>query len=308
MRKNKMMRMAGVLLIAVLLTTSIISGTFAKYVTSDSVKDQARVAKFGVVVAGEGSLFAKSYFNAEETDGNEPGETVKDNKAMGFETLTVETSNGDKLVAPGTKNEDGMTISVTGTPEVDVLVTINFSDVVDVFLAENDNLPDMTTGKDAYFANDEIYYPIVFKLAGTFVEYNWKAIKDASAGYDTIKLNKADSEVTGRLEDVVGLMEDVFGDGIYVDANTDLAEVIGSFTLTWEWQYVQNENNPDKVTDRDRKDTLLGNLASYDDGEFGNDEDLIPEDKYEAFEDFAASDNYSLDIALKMSVTVTQVD
>ena len=43
MKKNKMMRLASFLLIAVLLTTSVISGTFAKYVTTDAQWDSARV-------------------------------------------------------------------------------------------------------------------------------------------------------------------------------------------------------------------------------------------------------------------------
>ena len=50
MKKNKMMRLASGLLVAVLITTSTISGTFAKYVTTADAKDEARVAKFGVVI------------------------------------------------------------------------------------------------------------------------------------------------------------------------------------------------------------------------------------------------------------------
>ena len=47
MKKNTMMRLASVLLIAVLMSTCAISGTFAKYVTSDSSSDSARVARWG---------------------------------------------------------------------------------------------------------------------------------------------------------------------------------------------------------------------------------------------------------------------
>ena len=56
MKKNKVMRFASLLLIATLLTTSVISGTFAKYTTSDSAQDTARVAKFGVVAAIAGCM------------------------------------------------------------------------------------------------------------------------------------------------------------------------------------------------------------------------------------------------------------
>ena len=50
MKKNTMMRLAAVLLVGVLLTTSVIGGTFAKYTTSDDATDTARVAKWGVTI------------------------------------------------------------------------------------------------------------------------------------------------------------------------------------------------------------------------------------------------------------------
>lgn len=47
MKKNKVLRLASVLMMACLLTTCVISGTFAKYVSTTSAQDQARVAKWG---------------------------------------------------------------------------------------------------------------------------------------------------------------------------------------------------------------------------------------------------------------------
>lgn len=47
MKKNKMMRAASALMVATLLTTSVISGTFAKYVTSVNSSDWARIAVWG---------------------------------------------------------------------------------------------------------------------------------------------------------------------------------------------------------------------------------------------------------------------
>lgn len=315
MKKNKIMRLAGVLLIAVMLSTCIISGTFAKYVTSDNVNDSARVAKFGVIVNGSGSLFAKSYYSAEESEANRPGDTKKDSNP--WTELTVETSNDDKLVAPGTMNDEGMTISVIGTPEVDVRVTLGVDEdnLKDVFLASDNNLPDMTTGKDKYFDFDdtEDYHPIVFTLAGTFVENNWKAIKNSSVA-DDLKLDKSEFTVSGTLENIVSLLTEVFegddSDGIYVDANKDLADVIGTFTLTWEWAYEADGGNK-KVKLQNQKDTLLGDLAAYNanDDIYYNSDDLIPEAKYEAFKELAADDAaYSLDVSLKLTVNVTQVD
>ena len=69
MKKNKMMRIASVLLVAVLLTTSVISGTFAKYTTSVNSEDSARVAKWGFepVAMNITGLFSNVY-DADATD------------------------------------------------------------------------------------------------------------------------------------------------------------------------------------------------------------------------------------------------
>lgn len=98
MKKNIMMRLSALLLVAVLLTTCVISGTWAKYVTSNESEDSARVAKFGVEIK-----FTNFDAFKDEYEG------------------VVESSTEDDLVAPGTSGSFG-TIVVTGTPEVDVNV------------------------------------------------------------------------------------------------------------------------------------------------------------------------------------------
>ena len=107
MKKNKMMRAASALLVAVLLTTCTISGTFAKYVTSDDAQDSARVAKWGVeVTATSDTMFKKEYKNTSSTV------TVK----------TDATAYGDNnLVAPGT-NGSITDVVLKGKPEVAVSV------------------------------------------------------------------------------------------------------------------------------------------------------------------------------------------
>ena len=108
MKKNIMMRLASFLLIAVLLSTSVISGTFAKYVTAESGSDSARVAKWGVEVTAEGTTFANAY----ETKDKTLVAIVGDNSV----------NSNAKVVAPGTSGSM-TTIKITGTPEVAVQVT-----------------------------------------------------------------------------------------------------------------------------------------------------------------------------------------
>ena len=47
MKKNKFLKLASILMMACLMTTCVISGTFAKYVSTTSASDKARVAKWG---------------------------------------------------------------------------------------------------------------------------------------------------------------------------------------------------------------------------------------------------------------------
>lgn len=100
MKKNYMMRIAAVLLVLVLLSTCVISGTFAKYVTADSADDSARVAKWGISVEVGSEAFEIKY--------------AKDDNDTAF-TNTVVAS--EDVVAPGTKGTLA-TVAIEGTPEV----------------------------------------------------------------------------------------------------------------------------------------------------------------------------------------------
>lgn len=113
MKKNTMMRLASFLLVAVLISTSAISGTYAKYVTEGSASDTARVAKFGVEVLGTSEIFSDSYKDkATDYTVNEKGAAI---------TVQADTE-GTNVVAPGT-NGALVEFELTGTPEVDVKVT-----------------------------------------------------------------------------------------------------------------------------------------------------------------------------------------
>lgn len=137
MKKNTMMRIASVLLVVVLLTTSVISGTFAKYVTSGTGSDTARVAKFGVTVNNAGTLFLKEYKKTDATY------TLGDN--------TVESLDSWKVIAPGTSSSN-TDVVLTGQPEVAVKVTYEITD-----LTVSGNWTDDT--------NTE-YFPVIFNVAG----------------------------------------------------------------------------------------------------------------------------------------------
>ena len=226
MRKNKMMRAASGLLVAVLLTTCIISGTFAKYVTSDNGSDSARVAKWGVnVVMSDDSLFNTTY----QADDTKNGQI----------TNSVVSSDTDKVVAPGTKEANTLTFTISGEPEVAVNVNAGMTVSDDVKLAGNTGktYPDMTTGGSTTdtFEQTKDYYPVVYTL------------------------KKDNNQVAqGNLTAIKTYIEGLSGNyQAGNNADNSLAKINGTYTLSWAWKF--DENGNDNV---DKADTLLGDLAA----------------------------------------------
>lgn len=118
MKKNVMMRLASFLLVAVLISTTAISGTYAKYVTAAESIDQARVAKWGVEITANGSTFANVYATDDTTVATIANSVYN----------ASEDNASEDLVAPGTKGNMVM-MTISGKPEVAVSVTYeaNFS-------------------------------------------------------------------------------------------------------------------------------------------------------------------------------------
>lgn len=136
-KKNWTLRAAVLMLALVLITSCFVGGTFAKYVTSKSGTDSARVAKFGVTVTANGDVFAKEY-------------DTNDQAVVG--TIAKSVISTDKVVAPGTKsNGDFVAATITGTPEVAVRVSYK----LDAATLQLENWKD---------GDGQFYCPLVFKV------------------------------------------------------------------------------------------------------------------------------------------------
>ena len=116
MKKNKMMRLASGLMVAVLLTTSMISGTFAKYVTTTNSSDSARVAKWG---------FDKTTIEITDLFVDAYDETV--------DSVTEDGNTKDDVIAPGTTGSDTINFTTENSvaPEVDYKFAVEASSTVD---------------------------------------------------------------------------------------------------------------------------------------------------------------------------------
>lgn len=273
-KKNLAMRAASCLAVATLLTTSIVSGTYAKYVTKGGANDTARVAKFGVEVKAEGELFSKTYYEA------------TDNSPNGTGNLTVVSSDDAKLVAPGTNSGKGLKISVSGKPEVAVKVDIS-----------------VAAGYEDVFLSEGIYTDVT--TSATVPATKFKVVDKYRPIKYTLKI-AGDNKVTdGTLEQVVNALNTFSSSTIYYPTATDsfdLADKIGDIELTWKWDFSNVANT--EISDQDKADTVLGDLAAG----------KPAVQKFSDMDENATAttpvDNtdYDLDASLTINVTVTQVD
>lgn len=273
MKKNKMMRLASVLLVLTLLTTGIIGGTLAKYVTSDSGTDTARVAKFGVVATVSGDLFGSTYAKADEN-------TIV---SVSTADATVNAdSTTDKVVAPGTKNEKGLTLSVTGTPEVSTKVTLGE--------AEN-NAKQKYTNSDIYLAAGDYGVMVEYKGEKTAENISNYYTYDGTTKTYTKATNKNDTvyelrdgvsvdadyyPLTWKVDTTAGTLENVITElkkkfhGTEDNGNAKGCgtykpnELINDLSakVTWEWKF--EDDGADKTV-RDAKDTILGDMIAAND-------------------------------------------
>lgn len=302
MKKNTMMRLASFLLIAVLITTSAISGTYAKYVTQDSASDTARVAKWGIDVQVGGSLFGK-YYEAHSTSG---GDVITAAAAD-----SVDTSDDTTIVAPGTKNQsdEGFTISITGIPEVSYEITATSNGNKDIYLgvgkwgvmveAKGLNAASNIVG---YYTKDDsnVYTEVTTgTYSSTTTYYELQDAVEVMAPYYPINWavahtgNATQVTETKDLTTIASKMVNGIKTTTTQGANDSAA---ASYVLTWEWPFHTSDAN-------DKMDTILGNLAAATNVVYMG----TSETNYKKA---TANDNTTncLQVALDFEVTVTQVN
>ena len=331
MKKNVMMRLASFLLVAVLISTSAISGTYAKYTTQDSGSDEARVAKWGVELQVFGNLYGETYKNL----------IVKDDDS----TMTVQsydafkgTSPAADVVAPGTENAEGFEISLKGQPEVDGIITTEIK-AQNIFLAAGeygvmvkvdkaiteatfDEYKEVAdeelyyldgtdyvvatsyqSGKEYYTLEDyvdvdAIYYPVVYTLDGN------TATSGTSIAADS--LNAAAALIATQLDATAGTPDanhvTTYTGTSTFDSNTDLADVyeLDNLVLTWAWAFEVNTDEGDDANWTDKADTILGNLQA-------GDLKVVTGAKGTSFTEVPKTD-YCLNTQFSIDITVTQVD
>jgi len=208
-KKNWVLRAMVLTLAFTLFSTCFMGGTLAKYVSSGSGTDTARVAKWGVTVSASGRLFATTY------------PILAANPAVGaLSVITNPSSDGMKLVAPGTGSAQitgtDLNFGITGTPEVACNITI--STAGSTFTGWDYDLDALANG-GADTGTPDYYEPVTWSINGTLVAAN-------------------DGGATGSFGALRSALEAFSVD---VAPNVDLATVIGNTAITWEWAFAGND-------------------------------------------------------------------
>lgn len=326
-----MMRIASILLVATLLTTCAISGTFAKYVTKASGDDTARVAKWGIVLGiSGGDAFDTQYPASDEAYLEAGGE------------YSVVSSNDDKVVAPGTSSEElemNLVATVKGTPEVAARYAITGT-VKDIVLAAGEytdytNLVPTTTADGTTYG-----YTDTFELEENYSPVKWNLIirkgstelnvadalyanlpealitkaeaygltKSGCSFFSAVEILKkvassdtykqvVDEALSSIVNDGRDFQLDVTGGVFTLSYDFDANKVMDfEFELSWEWAFEQLDDNGDLIEIYDMADTFLGNWAAVELG-----------DTIEGFE--APTDEISsLEIGATLTASATQID
>ena len=271
MKKNKMMRIASVLLIVTLLSTCAISGTFAKYVVKGTGEAEAQVARWGIKISMDGdTLFSNKY--------------VKSDTGRGVAVL----AKGEyDVVAPGTNSDEaGSTFSAhienidNKATEVAVRYALGFTDFTDIVLEKGtvikdetglyDTEIDDTTNEPVGYPDLEVredYSPVKFSIyflgtiQGNTNLYDYST-GDGFAIVEGVSLTDFDKNVTAGNNMNVGLNGvNAYVDGttkqIIVDAPAGMT-LNGDFICKWEWKYETGNSELEKDY-FDKLDTYLGN-------------------------------------------------
>lgn len=213
----------GTLMMAVVVTSYSVSGTYAKYVSEIDLADEARVAKWKIDLT-EGTeeklnLFQDSYdYVYVDADGEKTNKAVV--RSLDGDDITDSNGNHTRVVAPGTKGQ--YTFALTGTIETNYRIKLT------------------TDGKNTVRLTDKT-------VEGEDELVNYDPIKFYLSDKDDLNI---DEIATGLLtfEELQEELEKLYSgenDKVYAPGTVENQ----SHTIYWKWDFNGN----------DKYDTILGN-------------------------------------------------
>lgn len=281
MKKNWTTRVAVALLALTMITSCFVGSTFAKYVTKAEGTDNARVAKWGILVSVNGdAAFSNEY------EAHDESYTLGD--------VTVKSFDDSKVVAPGTDSgDDGLVGHVGGTPEVAVRYTLEIKDWEDIVLPAGTYV-DYTeyvlgSGYTKEFTINKDYAPLKWDIVVSRGETQIGLLDTVAQfmgdvpvnGFSATEAKEIMKNYKTQLEDLLNSMAPQGGGNAQVDVADNgtitlsmdfppLAEMDYTFALTWQWAFegpTMMIYSPSNYTTFDAEtvdkcDTYLGNYIA----------------------------------------------
>ena len=215
-KKNRVLRLLSIVLMFTLVSTCLLGGTLAKYVSTANGSDTARVAKWGFDGINAIDIFQTSYLGTLGAD------------------ETVEASNTDDVVAPGTKGNFAFGFKA-GTSEVATKITFAFTET------------------------NTANIPIVY-------EYDSKYYSSVLSGTVYLKLPEAGTFTSVTIDgDLVAMATAIGANTAYavVLPNANYSSLNGG-NISWFWAFEQDATNTTgaDIAARDVADTALGTAAT----------------------------------------------
>ena len=300
MKKNRFIKLASGLFVLCLLTTCVVGATLAKYTTSGSGADTARVAKWGVTVSASGSLFGKQYANKDASVGSA-------NEIYVSASDTASVSAAKNVVAPGTKNTTGLNFTVSGTPEVAYSLTIaEKTTATDIYLKAGTygymvavTLNDGADLTGLYLESGGTYTKQTTGTYSSGTYYQLVEVATASADYYPISWSMGGSTYTSLSDSSNGLVKALKDLSKTVNAGVDAAI---NETITWAWDFDDNGSGT-----YDKLDTLLGDLMAGN-VYTGAKALVVSTDNGANYKAAVVGTNYNLNVNLDIIITATQID
>lgn len=206
--KSKNGKRLALILIAILLLVAIAFGayTYSRYVTQDSGRGSANVARWG---------FSLNVTSEAETTVSEDGDPFfaqsyeNDGEAGTSNTIAVAQSNRGNIVAPGTKGNAVFTVS--GTAEVNAQISMAISKISsDIYLTLVD--------ADATGTTIE-YHPVRFTLS-QYSSGNWTALD----GFSNLSVEEMQTMLTGE-------------NATKIEVAANASATAYNFKLEWQWSF-----------------------------------------------------------------------
>lgn len=319
MKRNLLLRLGLLALVLTLITMPLVSGTYAKYVTTAQGSAQARVAKWGVdIIVDADNMFGSQYYDADDGQGYAPNTVVETNDDQNTANISVIANNGNKVLAPGTQGH--MLFAIFGQPEVafnfKVESTFDFKGGWKVF--EKDYQPiNFAFGIQMENEEKDVKYLYLDHVppadeneqsnSGSSEEMKGYALTEPKYfKKEEIRtvLNNADYEMDPNTN-LLSLDKNAFPNSPLLDEGEELAdyEQTNYFILEWIWPYELNEDGSGELENGYIRWTEMEAAVKSK-----LDENASLSDIYNYADTILGDSTENLELDITINITVTQID